>query len=148
MKSQKQTEKSRRLTSTVLGVMLVFSVLTALNFTSMNVRAAFDEVHLWSGDQYIIADDTFPHSGNNSALIRITDGNLVICDGVTWTFNDNVQFEMEITGLSGDRGIQINNTATFKIDSSSSNTTLTTYVLTNSTTYRFTNSGTIDFLGL
>ena len=93
-----KSEKPRRFLSMTMTVFIIFSTFAVMSFTSMNVSAAFDETHYWFGDQYITADDTFPHSGNNSAQIIIEDGDLYICDGVTWTFNDNVSFEMKISG--------------------------------------------------
>lgn len=122
-----------------------------MNFASMNVRASGVEYPdpPWNGDIYITADDTFPHSGYDSAVINLTDGNLIICDGVTLTFNDNVTFKMINIdpGTAGYYGIIVNSTASFIVNSPSGTTEIKSGSTPASITYTFTNSGTLDFLG-
>ena len=145
------SQKPRRVTSLALGMLIVFSTLVVLNFACINVRASGIEypVPPWNGNQFVTSDDTFPHTGYDSAVINLTDGNLIICDGVTLTFNDNVTLIMRNNDAPGDYGIKINATAKFVIDSSLSSTTIKTDpapALVNNT-YSIHNSGTIDFLG-
>ncbi len=145
---EKESRKSRKISSTVLGLLIVFSVLSVMNFASMNARAAFDETITWDVDTYIKTDTTYPSTGKNSTQIILDEADLYICDGVTLTFNDNVSLEIKNSaGVAGDYGIQINATAKFVVNSGISNTTIKTHTDTPTRTYSFTNSGTIDFLG-
>jgi parallel beta-helix repeat protein len=143
-----ETKKPRRLTSSVLSLMLVLSVLAVMNFTSMNVRASGPQYIDWNGDKYITANDTFPYVGYDSAVINLTDGDLIICDGIILTFNDDVSLRLiNSAGLPGDYGIQVNSTATFNIVSSGGNCEIKSGSAYPARTYSFLNSGTIDFLG-
>jgi len=142
-------ENSRRFRSLAMGMMIIFSALAVMNLVSINVRASGTEYFNWNGNLYNKTDDTFPHPGYDSAVINITDGNLIICDGVTLTFNDGVSLRMKNIdpGTSGYYGIKVNATATFKVNSSSRTTEIISNPDIPSITYTFLNSGTIDFLG-
>jgi hypothetical protein len=138
----------KRVSSLIMSALILLSALAIINFASTNVRASGIEYFNWNGDLYITTDDTFPHSGNDSAVINITDGNLIICDSVTLTFNDNVTLEFRNPyGVAGDYGILVNSTATFNINSPSGNSIIKSQTGYEYITYSFLNSGTIDFLG-
>jgi parallel beta-helix repeat protein len=148
--NQMENEKpARRVSSLALGMLIIFSAMAVMNFVSTNVRAA-DENPYWFGDHYIYENTTYPTTGNDSTSITLENGNLIICDNVTLTFKDNVTIEMWNTNQStihGYYGIQVNNTATFKIISPLGNTTIKSQTGYEGISYKFTNSGTLDFRG-
>ena len=101
--------KYRRFTSTVIGILIIFTAFTVMNTTNMNVLAGGNGVHNWYGDVYIQENKTYPEAGNDSAIITLWDGDLIICDGYTLTLNDNVTLRMYNTDEDpGYYKIQIN----------------------------------------
>lgn len=133
-------QKPKRLTSIVLGLLIVFSVLSAVNIVSMNVLAA--DPPPWNGGRTIENKTEWYENCN----ITMFDGNLVIKNNGTLVFNDSVTFEI-LCDEAGDYGIQIESGGEFKIDSSSANTKIMSDEDNPDRTYSFLNSGTIDFLG-
>ena len=145
--------KSRRLTSGVMSILIVFSAFAVLNITSINARAAYDETILWPDGKTIENQTlTYPSTGKNSALIRMykdtTGGDLIIKNNGTLIFNDNVTFQIENPASPNDHdyGITIEAGGEFIIASSLGNVTIKSDPANPTRTYPFLNSGTIDFL--
>ena len=133
------SQKPRRFTSTVLAVMIVFSALTVLNFTSMNVLATDYEIY-----SDLIIDRAI---WNESDTITLNECNLIIENGGILTYNNSVNLIIK-NDYAGHYGITIEAGGQFIINSPSGNTKIVNDVISNpSRTYSFTNSGTIDFLG-
>ncbi|MCK4266776.1 MAG: right-handed parallel beta-helix repeat-containing protein, partial [Thermoplasmata archaeon] len=141
-------QKPRRLTSTVLGLLIVFSVLSVMNFTSMNVLA-YDETIPWNNGYTVnaTAQKWFPTPGNSSCLIIMQNGNLTIESGYTLTFNDSVTFQVINPAPPTRYGIIIEPNGEFRINSSLGDTEIVSDPGNKERTYHFTNSGTLDFLG-
>ncbi len=133
-----ETQKPRRLTSTVLSLMLVLSVLAVMNFTSMNALA--DDVP-WNNGHTVSGTEWYENCN-----ITMQGGDLTIPNGTTLVFNDSVTFKI-ICPEAGDWGITIESGGKFDINSTSANTIITYGSVDPLDTYFFLNSGTIDFLG-
>jgi len=131
-----KSDKPKRFSSTVLGMFILLSAFTALNFASMNVLA--DE--FWNNGHTVSGTEWY-----ENCVITMEDGNLTIPNGTSLIFGNAVTFEI-ICGYSGQYGINIEDTGTFIINSTNSDTTITYGSSPGIYTYPFLNSGTIDFL--
>ncbi len=129
--------KSRRLTSVVMSFLIIFSALTAMNFTSMNVLAEYHD------EDWEITD----HQWRENVNITLDECNLVIKYGGTLTFNNSVNLSIINPAPPTRYGITIEAGGKFEINSNSANTKIISGSTPVSRTYSFTNSGTIDFLG-
>jgi len=132
-----KSDKPKRFSSTVWGIMIVVSAFTVLNFASMNVSAEYHDTD-WE-----ITD----HQWRENVNITLDDCNLIIKNGGTLTFNNSVI--LEIVNPQADpnkNGITIEVGGIFEINSPSGNTKIKSSTGNEERTYPFLNSGTIDFL--
>ena len=133
------SEKPRRFSGIVIGLMMLASSLVVLNFGSINVCAT--DPPPWDPGRNVTGIEWYENCN-----ITMLHGNLIIEAGGTLVFNNSVNFNI-VCGYSGQYGIIIKSGGEFVVNSPSANTIITygsSYP--NIFTYKFENSGTIDFL--
>jgi hypothetical protein len=136
-----ENKNPRKLSSTVLGLLIIFSALATVNFVSTNVRADPDQY--WSPGHNVTGTEEY-----EDCTITMRNGNLTIFNGGTLVFNDGVTFEIwNPIGSEHKYGIIIESNGTFRIDSSLGDSEIVSDPSNPDHTYHFTNSGTLDFTG-
>lgn len=126
----------RKVSGTVLGMMVVLSAFTFVNFASVNVLAEYHDT------DWIITDQQW----RENVDITLFKCNLVIKNGGTLTFNNSVNLTI-VNDNSGEYGILIEDGGEFIVNSDSKDVSFESDSITFDITYHFLNNGTIDFLG-
>ena len=136
MNTHNFTGKPRKVSSFVIGMLIIFSGLTAMNFISVSVLAEYHS------SDWEITD----HQWRENVNITLDECDIIIKNGGTLTFNNSVILDI-ICPNPGDYGITIESGGKFEINSNNANTKIMPDTLNPTRTYHFQNSGTIDFLG-
>ena len=134
--SHMRYNKKRKLSSLVIGMLIIFSGLSAMNLISTSVLAEYHS------SDWEITD----HQWRENVNITLDECDLIIKNGGTLTFNNSVILDI-VCPNPGDYGISIEAGGKFEINSNSANTVITYGSASYEDSYHFQNSGTIDFLG-